>query len=314
MYLPYPSSLDPKLTLYADFDIPEQKAHLHLNLHGWHGCVKTQHRDNVEAVRGQAEWFFIRPEMRGRGDSNGKPDCNGNELQDAIDAVEYAKQHFADKILEPEKVYLSGGSGGGGNVLALLGKFPDYFCRAHADCGIYDYAAWYRGDTKGEFRDEMEGKGWIGGNPDTNAEAYKSRSGITTVCNIQTPTILFHGENDIRVPAEQARCLMGEVRRQQKCALVHYFELPNCGGKDHWTGITPELMAFRESTASAFMALPSPAIRMPRSGVLTVAGYIATKDFSIRLESVDNVAQLRYDLDKNIFELSKPGTIMQTSK
>ena len=60
------------------------------------------------------------------------------------------------------------------------------------------------------------------------------------------------------------------------------------------------------------MALPNPAIRMPRSGVLTVAGFIVTKDFSVRLESVDNVAQLRYDLDKNVFELSKPGTIMQT--
>ena len=312
MYLSYPSSLDPGLTLYADFELPKQKAHLHLNMHGWHGCVKTQHRDNVQAVRGDAmEWFFIRPEMRGRGDSAGSPDCNGYELQDAIDAVEYARRHFADKILEPEKVYLSGGSGGGGNVLALLGKFPDYFCRAHADCGVYDYAEWFRGDAKGEFRDEMEGQGWIGGNPDTRPEAYQSRSGISTVRNILTPLIMFHGENGIRVPAEQARRLMDMAMKCRKCALIHYFELPNCGGKDHWTDITPELKEFRESTASAFMALPSPVIRMPRSGCLTVAGYLKTKDFEVSLDSVDNVAELRYDLDKDAFELSRPGTIIK---
>ena len=310
MYLQYPSSLDPELKLFADFDIPEQKGYLHLNFHGWHGCVKNKHRDNVQAVRGNdTPWFFIRPEMRGRGDSTGKPDCNGFELQDAIDAVKFARKKFADKILEPEKVFLSGGSGGGGNVLAILGKFPDFFCRAHADCGIYDYAAWYRGDAVGEFRDEMEGEGWIGGNPDTRPEAYQSRSGITTVRNLQTPLILFHGENDLRVPAAQARCLMDEVHKQNKHALVSYFELPGCGGKDHWSNISPELKAFREQTAAAFMALPSPVIQMPRSGCLTVAGFLKTRDFEVRLDSVDQVAELRYDLDRNVLELSKPGTI-----
>ena len=31
-------------------------------------------------------------------------------------------------------------------------------------------------------------------------EAYKSRSGITTVENILTPAYIIHGETDIRVP------------------------------------------------------------------------------------------------------------------
>lgn len=312
MYLQYPSSLNPELKLYADFNIPEEKGFLHLNFHGWHGNAKTQHRDNVQTVYGDDErWFLIRPDMRGRADSTGKPDCNGFELQDAIDAVEYARKEFSDRILEPEKVYLSGGSGGGGNVLAILGKFPDYFCRAHADCGIYDYAAWFRGDTVGEFRDEMEGEGWIGGTPDSNPEAYRSRSGITTVCNLQTPVILFHGENDIRVPAEQARCLMDEVRRQHKNHLASYFELPGCGGKNHWSDISPELKAFREQTAAAFMALPSPIVRMPRRGCLNVAGYLKTREYEVTLESIDQVAILRYDLDQDSFELSMPGTIQR---
>ncbi len=309
MYLRYPSSLDPDLKLYAEFELPEHAGHLHLNFHGWHGSAKKTHPDNVKTVRGGKEWFFIRPEMRGRGDSSGRPDCNGYELQDAVDAVEFARKEFADRILEPEKVYLSGGSGGGGNVFAILGKFPDYFCRAHADCGISDYAEWFRGDHVGEFRDEMEEQGWIGGTPDTCPEAYRSRSGAVTIGNLLTPLILFHGEKDRRVPAEQARILMDAVRRHGKNALASYFELPGCGGADHWSDISEELRRFREETAAAFMALPSPPVELPRRGKFTVAGYLKTREFGVELDSIDRVAELFYDLDMDRFDLSAPGKI-----
>ena len=310
MYLSYPSSIDPGLELYAAFDLPEKPGYLHLHFHGWHGAVKP-HRDNVAAVGGGRNWFFIRPEMRGRGRSGGKPDCNGFELQDAVDAVDFARKNFPDLILEPEKVWLSGGSGGGGNVLAALGKFPDFFCRAHADCGVYDYARWFRDDAVGEFRDEMEGQGWIGGTPDTNPEAYRSRSGVTTVGNLLTPLIVFHGEKDFRVPALQAHLLLEEAAKQGKHALLSYFELPGTGGADHWTGITPELRDFREKTAAAFMALPGPAIALPRRGRFTVAGYLKTREFEVSLDSIDRVAELEYDLDRGYFKSEAHGTLLR---
>ena len=313
MYLAYPSSRSPELKLFADFRIPDKPCHLRLHFHGWHGSVKHQHRDNVESADAGIQWFFIHPEMRGRGDSTGTPDCNGWELQDAIDAVEFARKNFADKILEPEKVYLSGGSGGGGNAVAVLGKFPDYFCRAHADCGIYDYAHWFRHDTVGEFRDEMEGKGWIGGDPDSNPEAYRSRSGAYTIKNLLTPLIVFHGENDIRVPAEQAHILMTEAHRHNKHHLISYFELPGCGGKDHWSNTPEDLAQFRESVAGAFMTLASAPPVLPRRGCFTVAGYLKTKEFEVELDSINSVGEVQWDLDRNRFSLNVPGRVLRKS-
>ena len=102
---------------------------------------------------------------------------------------------------------------------------------------------------------------------------------------------------------------MDEARRRNKNALVSYFELPGCGGKDHWTDISPELKAFRENVASLFMALPSPVVCMPRNGILTVTGYLKTRDFEVQLESIDQVAELHYDLDQDRFELDRPGEI-----
>ncbi|MCX7824871.1 MAG: prolyl oligopeptidase family serine peptidase [Verrucomicrobiae bacterium] len=216
-YRAYPSSQDPSPKLYANFIKPDQPRPILLSMHGWHGQAKRKHADNVETVTSQP-WFVIEPDMRGRGDSTGKPDANGWELQDAVDAVEFAKKEYAPLIATPECVYLTGGSGGGGNVLGLVGKFPDYFCAAVCECGISDYGLWFEHDRKGEFRDELEGKGWIGGTPRTNPEAYASRGGLTTVSNLLTPLAITHGELDPRCPVETGAQLRGEgkTRRQTR--------------------------------------------------------------------------------------------------
>ena len=211
-YLDYPSRVDPQLRLFARFECTAPSGILLVNMHGWHGAVKKPHTDDVPDPLAK-NYFVISPEMRGRGDATGQPDCNGWELQDVIDAVEFARRHYRDRIASPELVFLSGGSGGGGNVFALIGKFPDTFAAARAYYGISDYALWHTFDRKGEFRDELEGingkdpKGrppWIGGSPETNPEAYRSRGGLTTVANLLTPTLVFHGADDARVPVLHA--------------------------------------------------------------------------------------------------------------
>ena len=60
-----------------------------------------------------------------------------------------------------------------------------------------DYADWFRNDETGEFRDEM--LVWIGCTPEQDEEAYRSRSGLTTVRNMLTPAYIVHGETDIRL-------------------------------------------------------------------------------------------------------------------
>ena len=232
-YRAYPATSDPALRLFARFSCATPTGILLVKMHGWHGQVKTAHSDNIpnSAANG---YFVVEPEMRGRGDATGSPDCNGWELQDVIDAVEFAKRHYRDRIASPQIVLLSGGSGGGGNAYALVGKFPDYFSAAVMESGISDYLLWHVFDAKGEFRDEMEGvngkdpkgrKPWIGGSPAMNSEAYRSRGGLTTVANLLTPSLLIHGAEDLRVPALHARLWAGAAQGQGHGPLVTYHEL-----------------------------------------------------------------------------------------
>lgn len=305
MYLEYASTQDPSLKLFAEFEVPTEPRRILVRMHGWHGQVKQEHPDNVDAEV-NAEWFTIRPEMRGRGDSTGKPDCNGWELQDAIDAVEFAKREFADRIADPELITLQGGSGGGGNVYALVGKFPDTFCRAQADCGLSDYALWYRGDDMGEFRDELEGQGWIGGSPDDRPEAYASRGGLTTVENLLTPLIGFHGETDERCPVEQARLYAEKAKRLGKGNLLTYHELEGVGTRSHWGNITEEQTAFREKAGHDFLRHDPKPIDIPVRGRFAIGGYVKTKRLEVILDSIDHVGAVDYDLEAGRFDVSAP--------
>ena len=87
--------------------------------------------------------------MRGRDGSEGKRDSGGLEIYDIFDGVEHIKADpfFADKI-DPTNLHISGYSGGGGNVMSSLTKFPDYFNLGAAFFGMSDYGydlqnGWY---------------------------------------------------------------------------------------------------------------------------------------------------------------------------
>jgi pimeloyl-ACP methyl ester carboxylesterase len=315
-YLEYPSTHDPDVHLFAKFSCLGATGVLLVKMHGWHGQVKSSSPDNISdsVTRG---YFVIEPEMRGRGDSTGNPDCNGWELQDVVDSIAFARSHYHDRITSPNVVLLWGGSGGGGNAYALLGKFPDLFSAARITSGISDYALWYNDDAKGEFRDEMEGplpstspghKPWIGGNPKNNAEAYLSRGGLETVRNLLTPTLIFHGETDIRVPSAQARLWVGAAHGQGHGALVTYHETAGVGdAHNHFSHITADQRAFYAQTGAQFLATHRTPPQLPQRGSLVVAGYVKTARFEVTLDSIAHVGRVDYDLDAGKFDVRAPS-------
>jgi len=311
-YREYPSSVDPKLRLFARFECSAPSGILLVSMHGWHGSVKKAHTDNIPDPASK-NYFVISPEMRGRGDATGNPDCNGWELQDVIDAIEFARIHYRTRIQSPEIVLLSGGSGGGGNAYALLGRFPDTFAAARIYSGISDFALWHHFDRKGEFRDELEGvegkdprgrKAWIGGSPETNPEAYRSRGGLATVGNLMTPTLVVHGAEDVRVPALHARLWIGAAHGQGRGGLVTYHELAGVGdNRLHYAGESREQQTLRSRAGEDFFrAHRSPPV-LPARGTLVIAGYLKTAQFEVILDSIDRVGRVDYDLPAKRFEV-----------
>ena len=313
-YRDYPRSGDATLKLFARFECAAPTGIMLVNMHGWHGGVKRPTSDTVDDPLAK-NYFVISPEMRGRGDATGQPDCNGWELQDVIDAVEFARRHYRDRIVSPEVVFLSGGSGGGGNVFALLGKFPDTFAAARAYYGISDYALWHAFDRKGEFRDELQGidgrdpKGrppWIGGSPETNPEAYRSRGGLTTVGNLLTPTLVFHGSDDARVPVLHARLWVGAAHGAGRGALVTYHEQAGVGDHRHNGNETKAQLAFRNRTSDDFLRTHRTPPLLPERGSFIVAGYVKTARFEVMLDSVDRVGRVEYDLPAGRLDVFAP--------
>ncbi|RKN84942.1 alpha/beta hydrolase family protein [Paenibacillus ginsengarvi] len=295
----YESTRTPGVMLAARIVKPAKPSYIVAGTHGWHMSIpKFQHME--QPVEGN-DYLRVDVDMRGRSFSEGAPDCNGWELYDVIDAIEYAKKAYAQYILDPDIVYFEAGSGGGGNAMAIVGKFPDYFAACTALCGISDYALWYEHDDIGEFRDEMDV--WIGPSPDADPMAYRARSGLELLGNLQTPIYLAHGETDIRVPSVHSRNFVRKAAETGKGGLVRYYELPGVGTRDHW-GLATEEMMERVRRESENNRLEHRAcVRIPEKGALTVGGYLFTKHFSIVIDSLNIVATLNYDLNSGTFEL-----------
>jgi len=284
------SSITPDVEFAIVVYKPCEPSPILLFSHGWHQSVTPPTKETGNPYPG---FLSVQVDMRGRKYSTGHPDCNGLELYDIYDACLYIVEHYKEYISDPDQVYYSGGSGGGGNGFSIIGKFPDLFCSADISCGISDYAEWYENDEVGEFRDEMIV--WIGCEPQQNREVYQSRSGITTVGNILTPAYIVHGETDIRVPVIHSRKFVEKAKKLKK--QVTYLELENVGTRNHWGRITPEQEKQREKIRKqALQSHPVP--ELPQKGELIVAGYVVTKHFSVFMDSIDSVGKIKYNLKK----------------
>ncbi|HHW11164.1 MAG TPA: prolyl oligopeptidase family serine peptidase [Firmicutes bacterium] len=281
--VPYRSSYDGTM-LYADFFIPPKPAPLLLYFHGWHLTKESAHRTLDVFAR---DFLVVNVDMRGRGECGGKPDCNCWELLDGIDALNYARQHFAQHIAAGDLAYCFGGSGGGGNTLAAMAKFPDHFAAGVAMCPISDYAMWYEGDTKGEFRDEMDV--WIGRPPAEAPEAYRSRSGLYLLENLQAPLRLYHGSADERVPVAHSR--QYKERADSLGKKVEYVELDGAGHSLSEEAFSGEILDFFHKHASV--------TRLPREGFWRIGGYLQTRRQRVELTSSEAWVEARYLLDED---------------
>jgi dienelactone hydrolase len=150
----YPSSVtsdaNGPLDLVAElnYEGSRSNAPIAVVMHGYSGtsgmCASV--RENAQHLRDKG-FFAIAVALRGRDGCDGTRDSGGLEIYDIYDAVEAVKTSRRG-LVNPAIVYLTGYSGGGGNTMAALTKFPDYFNAGAAYFGMSDYGyhltnAWY---------------------------------------------------------------------------------------------------------------------------------------------------------------------------
>lgn len=296
----YDSSTTPGLKLSAEFYVPDTPKPLCVFFHGWHMTAEGSAQSGY--MRLLAEKFFVvNVDMRGRGPGKGKsvpgvsekPDASGFELLDALDALDYARRTWPQAVDAKAGMRVIGGSGGGGNTMALIGKAPDLFSAAVSWAGMSDYALWYEGDKRGVYRDEMEKQAWIGGSPASNPEGYRSRGGLNLLENVVTPILVIHGRKDESVPVAHAERYEARAQELGK-AMVRLLYNDKGHASEQWPEMIEHLCAH-----------DTPPV-LPSEGTLRVHSFLATRAFRLVLDhpSRTGAAGYRLDAQGRLVELS----------
>jgi dipeptidyl aminopeptidase/acylaminoacyl peptidase len=120
----------------------------------------------------------------------------GHDYDDLMAAVDAAiAQGFAD----PGRLFVTGGSGGGVLTAWIVGK-TDRFKAAATQKPVIDWASFaLTSDSPGFFS-----RYWFGKFPWEDPQAYWSRSPLSLVGNVKTPTLVVVGAQDYRTPVSEA--------------------------------------------------------------------------------------------------------------
>lgn len=115
------------------------------------------------------------------------------DLNSAVDAV------IAKGFVDPDNVFVTGGSGGGVLTCWMIGRSN----RFKAAASLYPVIDWFSFALTADIP-ILVTKYWFPGNPWEYPEQYAKRSVISLVKNVKTPTLLMTGEADYRTPISQA--------------------------------------------------------------------------------------------------------------
>jgi len=158
-------------------------------------------------------YFVIQPNPRG---STGYglafqkanfQDLGGGDLKDEI----AAKQFMVDSgYVDASRVGITGGSYGGYMTLMAIGRTPSAFAAAVSLFGIIDWRTmWEHEDALLQAYQKS-----LLGSPTEAPKVYDASSPMTYISAVKTPLLVQQGENDIRVPAGQARQVVAALKKQ----------------------------------------------------------------------------------------------------
>jgi len=296
-------------------------------MHGYSiGSDIASIRANAQRLR-DAGFFAISVTMRGREGSQGVRDSGGVEIYDIYDGVEAVKVAFA-RYINPTNLHITGYSGGGGNAMSALTKFPDYFCLGSSYYGMSDYGldpvnGWYNdGANYGGTRTTQLDADI--GNPNTGGpvilDRYRARaSNLASRNNPYSEIHLFVNADEPICPAVNsisywtnalaAQSFPGEFGNISLHLGTNgvYYDFNTNGIHEaselqYWLHGNPT--ASQQSSAESWYLarlknglIPQPSLNA--SDELYVAGYVKTRPFEVWLGDGQNAAgRLTYSLSR----------------
>jgi len=147
-------------------------------------------------------------------------DLGGGDLQDEVFAAKFLE---ATGYVDSKKIGITGGSYGGYMTLMAIGKTPDFWAAGVELFGIINWFTML--EHEDPFLQEYEKS--ILGDPVKDKEVYESTSPIKYIHNTKAPLLVLQGDNDPRVPKEEAEQVVDLLKKDGKVVDAHYY--PNEG-------------------------------------------------------------------------------------
>ena len=147
-------------------------------------------------------------------------DLGGGDLKDEIAGVEFLK---ATGYVDSKKIGITGGSYGGFMTLIAIGKAPDIWAAAVEEYGIINWSSMLKSSDP-SLNEYLKA---LLGNPDESRQIYEADSPITYIRSEKAPLLVLQGDNDPRVPKEEAQQVVDILKKEGRVVDVHYY--PNEG-------------------------------------------------------------------------------------
>jgi dipeptidyl aminopeptidase/acylaminoacyl peptidase len=148
------------------------------------------------------------------------PGHDHDDLMDGIDAV------IAKGYIDPERLYITGGSGGGVLTSWAIGMTDRFRAAVVQKPVINWYSFAYVTDIP-----IIATRYWFGAMPWENPEEYLRRSPISLVGNVTTPTMVLTGAEDWRTPMSESEQYFQALKlRKVDAALVRIPGAPHAIG------------------------------------------------------------------------------------
>jgi dipeptidyl aminopeptidase/acylaminoacyl peptidase len=143
-------------------------------------------------------------------------DLGGGDLQDEVYAAKFLQ---ATGYVNPKKIGITGGSYGGYMTLMAVGKTPDVWAAGVEEYGIINWFTM----LQHEDAQLQEYEKSLLGDPEKDRKVYEADSPITYIHKVKAPLLVLQGDNDPRVPKEEAQQVVDLLKKDGKTVDAHYY-------------------------------------------------------------------------------------------
>lgn len=147
-------------------------------------------------------------------------DIGGGDLQDEVYAARFLT---ATGYVDPKRIGITGGSYGGYMTLMALGKTPELWAAGVEEYGIINWFTMLQHEDPSLQAYQRT----LIGDPVKDKKVYEDDSPITFIRKAKAPLLVLQGDNDIRVPKEEAVQVVDILEKAGTVVAAHYY--PNEG-------------------------------------------------------------------------------------